>query len=282
MAYRRGVDSLEEQVRALIAGAAATAVAVVVESLGGGGPRVSIEADRVFHAASTMKVPVLVGLYRRAEDGELSLDDRLVVRNGFVSIANGEPFLLDATDDSEPTLYGRVGEAVTLHELAYLAITQSSNLATNLLVDLLDPVRIDGAMDDLGCPTLVVLRGVEDDAAWRAGLNNTVTATGLAHLMTAIARGQAAAPDACEEMLETLRDQAFNDGIPAGLPEGTRVAHKTGSISGTYHDVALVQPTDGDEYVLVVLTEGLDETEAAPALVATIASAVHDALRVRV
>lgn len=276
------MEEIERVIREVIAGSGATSVAVVVESLGGGGPRVSIEADRVFHAASTMKVPVLVGLYRRAEDGDLSLDDRLVVRNRFVSIADGSDYALDPADDSERTLYDREGESETLHELAFLAITQSSNLATNLLVDLLDPVRIDGAMDDLGCPTLVVLRGVEDDAAWRAGLNNTVTATGLAHLMTAIARGQAAAPDACEEMLEILRDQAFNEGIPAGLPEGTRVAHKTGSISGTYHDVALVQPTDGDEYVLVVLTEGLDETEAAPALVATIASAVHDALRVTV
>lgn len=276
------MEEIERVLRELIDESGAKAVAVVVEALDGGGPRVAIEADRVFHAASTMKVPVLVELYRRAEDGDLSLDDRLVVRNGFVSIGDGEPYVLDPADDSELTLYDREGEAASLHELAYLAITQSSNLATNMLVDLLDPVRIGGAMDDLGCPAVVVLRGVEDDAAWAAGLNNTVTAAGLARLMAAIARGEAAAPDACEEMLEILRDQAFNEGIPAGLPEGTRVAHKTGSITGHYHDVALVQPPDGDAYVLVVLTEGLDENDAAPALVARIARAVHDERQVRV
>src|SRR5690242_11793510 len=145
-AYRRRVASLEEQIRALIDASGAAAVAVVVEPVDAARPSLTIEADRVFHAASTMKVAVLVELYRRAEDGELSLDDRLVVRNGFRSIADGSSYALDAADDSELTLYDREGEAETLHELAFLAITQSSNLATNLLVDLLDPVRIGAAM----------------------------------------------------------------------------------------------------------------------------------------
>ena len=278
MPYRRGVTGIEQRVRELIANAGATAVAVVAQRVDESEPRVVIEADRVFHAASTMKVAVLVELYRRAEDADLSLDDRLVVRNEFRSIVDGSPYVLDPDDDSERTLYSREGEAVTVCDLVFLAITESSNLATNLLVDLLDPARIDATMDELGCPTLVVRRGVEDDAAWRAGLNNTVTAEGLAELLGAIARGELASPETCDEMLGVLRAQAFNEGIPAGLPDGTPVAHKTGSINGVYHDAAVVQPPGGHEYVLVVLTEGLDEATDAPNLVASIAGAVHDAL----
>jgi beta-lactamase class A len=266
------------QIEGLIASSGARAVAVVAQPTHAHGPRIAIEPDRVFHAASTMKVPVLVELYRRAEDGELSLDDRLVVHNTFRSIIDRSPFSLDPADDSEVGLYDRDGEAVGLHELAFLAITQSSNLATNLLVDLLDPGRISSSMAALGCPTLVVARGVEDDAAFRAGINNTVTAAGLAQLLATIARGESAGPDDCQEMLEILRLQAFNEGIPAGLPAGTRIAHKTGSIIGLYHDAALVELGDDRDYVLVVLTEGLDETTDAPNLVAAIASIAHDAM----
>ena len=119
-----------------------------------------------------------------------------------------------------------------------LAITESSNLATNLLVDRLGAERINATMAALGAPTLVVRRGVEDDAAWRAGLNNTVTAGGLATLLLAIARGEAVSPAACVAMLAILRAQAFNEGIPAGLPADVVVAHKTGSITDLYHDAA--------------------------------------------
>lgn len=282
LAYRQGVTTLEERIREQIAQSGAAAVAVVVQPVDAAGPRVAIEADRVFHAASTMKVPVLVELYRRAEDGELSLDDRLVVRNEFLSVVDGSTFVLDPADDSEQTLYDREGEAESLHELAFLAITRSSNLATNLLVDLLDPLRIDGAMDELGCPSLVVLRGVEDDAAWAAGVNNTVTAAGLAHLLGCIARGEVASPEECEEMLAILDAQAFNEGIPAGLPDGTRVSHKTGSITGVYHDAGIVWPGFGEPYVIVILTEGLDEERVAPRLVAAIAAVVHHELAIPV
>src|SRR4051812_30861230 len=270
--------TLDATLRELGRTAGTVTLGVVVEPVRGAGTRVSVEGDRPFHAASTMKVPVLVELERRVALGELSLDSTVVVRNAFRSIADGSRYMLDPADDSEIGLYAREGERATLRELAFLAITVSSNLATNLLVDLLGPERVTRTMVAVGAPSLVVRRGVEDDAAWAAGLNNEVTARGLATLLLGIARHEVVAPAACDEMLAILEAQAFREGIPAGLPQGTRVAHKTGSITALYHDVAVVYPASGSAYVLVVLTEGLEEEVAAPALVASVARQVHEAI----
>lgn len=215
---------LEGRVRGLVDGSGARSVAIVAHPIAGGAPRLAINGDRVFHAASTMKLPVLVELERQAAAGELTLDDTIVVRNAFRSLADGSPYMLDPADDSELALYEREGAAVSLRDLAFIAITESSNLATNLLVDRLGAERISATMMALGAPTLVVRRGVEDDAAWQAGLNNTVTAAGLATLLLALARRELVSPDASDEMLAILRAQAFNEGIPAGLPARTVVA----------------------------------------------------------
>ena len=244
-----------------------------------GGPRVVfIEADSEFHAASTMKVAVLVELYRRSAADGVSLDAPIVVRNAFRSLADGSPFALDPADDSETALYAREGAVVSASELARLMITVSSNLATTLLVERLGAARIDATVRGLGVEGVRVLRGVEDGPAFEAGLNNTVTASGLANLLERIADSSAAPPGACASMLDVLAAQAFNEGIPAGLPPGTRVAHKTGSITGLYHDAGVVFRSSGAPYLLVVLTEGLDERAAAPALVATIAREVDRAI----
>jgi beta-lactamase class A len=268
---------LEVVIRGLVEASGAARAAVVAGPLGAS-RSVRLEAETSFHAASTMKLAVLVELYRRSSDGSVSLDELVPVRNAFRSVADGSPYALDPADDSETALYDREGRAVSARELGELMITVSSNLATNLLVDRLGAANIDGTVRQLGVEGVCVRRGVEDGPAFAAGLNNTVTAAGLADLLERIADGTAAPPDACVAMLEVLARQAFNEGIPAGLPVGTRVAHKTGSITALYHDAGVVYASGAAPYILVVLTEGLDETVAAPALSAAIAREIHAAL----
>ena len=221
------VETLDDRVQALIGESGATSVAVVAHRpLHGDRPSLEIDPDRVFHAASTMKVPVLVELERRAAAGELGLDDTLVVHNAFRSLADGSPYVLDPADDSELALYEREGEAVTLRELVLLAITESSNLATNLLVDRLGAERINATMAALGAPSLVVRRGVEDDAAWRAGLNNTVTAAGLATLLLAMARRRGS----CRRRRPT---RCSRSSAPRRSTRGSRPASRRASSSPT-------------------------------------------------
>src|SRR6266699_1619682 len=158
----------------------------------------SYNADRYFHAASTMKLAVLLGVFRQIEHGELSLDSPVHVRNRFTSIVNQEPFMLDLTRDADPNVYGHLGKTLTVRELAYWMITRSSNLATNLLVEVVGVSTIQLALDELDIDGIRVLRGVEDQKAFEAGLNNEVTANGLLKLLRIIAEEKAYSKKACE------------------------------------------------------------------------------------
>lgn len=229
-----------------------------------------------FHAASTMKVPVMFELFRRADEGTLDLDDRIPLANRFASIVDGSHYALAPADDTDDALYDRVGAPISFRELNERMIVRSSNLATNVLIDRLDPTRVTAYTRSLGGEGVLVRRGVEDGPAFRAGLNNVTTARGLGKLLAALERGQVASPWATQAMLGTLRRQEFNAEIPAGLPPGTRVAHKTGWITATLHDAAIVYPPERSPFVLVILTRDIPVRADAQRLMADLARLVWE------
>ncbi|HUF13502.1 MAG TPA: serine hydrolase [Longimicrobiales bacterium] len=236
--------------------------------------RLSIDENVVLHAASTMKVPVLFELFRQAEAGELSLEDSVPIVNRFRSILDGSTYTLTPADDSEPTLYARLGGHATYAELARLMIVRSSNLATNILIVRVDPRRVRDTLLRLNAQGMRVLRGVEDIPAYRAGLNNTTTAYGFSRVLEAIARCELLTDVSCERIADILAEQEFDDGIPAGVPPGTRVANKTGWITAINHDGAIVYPPGRAPYVLVVLTRGIEEAAVANDLIADLSGIV--------
>ena len=239
------------------------------------GHEILVNADTVFHAASTMKVPVMIELFRQAESGGLSLDDPLPIRNEFHSIIDGSVYQLDVSDDSDEKVYNAIGRTLTLRELCEAMITVSSNFATNLLIEKLGVENIRRTVTRLGADGMQVLRGVEDSKAFAAGKSNTTTARGLLVLLTKIARGEAVSPAADAAMAEVLKRQKFNDAIPAGLPKEIAVGHKTGSITKIHHDAGIVYGPR--PYVLVVLVRGIEDQKKSAALIAEISRAVWDA-----
>jgi beta-lactamase class A len=232
-------------------------------------------ADDPFHAASTMKIPVMIELFRQVREGKLKLDDALPIKNEFHSLADGSDYTLDAADDSEADLYKAVGQTRTLGQLCELMITVSSNFATNLLIEKLGVENIRATVRSLHADGMNVLRGVEDEKAFEKGLNNTTTARGLLQLLDAIAQGKAVDRESSRQMLEILERQQFNEGIPAGLPPGTRVAHKTGEITKIHHDAAIVFAPK--PFVLVILVRGIADTKISAALIADITRLLYQA-----
>jgi beta-lactamase class A len=232
-----------------------------------------IQPDVDFHAASTMKVPVLIELFRQARAGVVKLDDRIPIVNEFHSIVDGSPFTLDTGDDSDAEVYKHVGGSMSYRDLAEAMITVSSNFATNLIIEHLGAKNIQRTTDALGAGGMHVLRGVEDDKAFQKGLNNTTSARALLRLMEAIAHGTAVDNTASGEMLAILKRQRFNDRIPAGLPPGIPVAHKTGEITKIQHDAAIVYADR--PYALVVLVRGLQDAKQGSALVADISRVIY-------
>lgn len=266
---------LRDRVQKLITDSGAE-VAVAFRTLDGR-YELLIDPDRSIHAASTMKVPVMIELFRQADAGLLSLDEALRVRNEFHSIVDGSPYRLDAGDDSDAEVYKAIGGTMTLRQLCDAMITTSSNLAANLLIERLGVDRIRGTVHALGADGMQVLRGVEDGKAFDQGLNNTTTARGLLVLFEKLAHGPVVSAKADADMLAMLSRQTFNDAIPAGVPPGTRVAHKTGTITRIHHDAGIVY---GDRpYVLVVLVRGVDEQKQSAALIAGISREVWSAAR---
>jgi beta-lactamase class A len=234
---------IEARIGALRAAVPTAVVAVAVRDLAPGGGALDLAGDSVFHAASTMKLPVMMALFRAADSTGRGLDEEIVLTNAFTSDADGSPYALDPKDDSDSAAYALVGTHVSVRELTRRMIVRSSNLATNALIARADPVRTTALARALGAARMEVRRGVEDDVAFRAGIINTTTAPDLAVLLVALERGRAASPASTRAMLDILRAQEHNAEIPAGLPPGTVVAHKTGSITGVLHDAALVYPT---------------------------------------
>jgi beta-lactamase class A len=266
-------DALRRLVEQRIQSVPGADVAVSFRDLGSG-ETLDIKSDVDFHAASTMKIPVMLEVLKSAESGRISLDQGVLLVNRFHSIVDGSPYELNAGDDSDSSVYARVGERVPVRELMERMIVRSSNLATNALIALVGAEQANATAHTLGATHIRVLRGVEDGKAYSAGRNNTTTSADLAVLLERIEKGEALKPESVRIMKEVLLRQEFNDEIPAGVPRGTPVAHKTGSITATLHDAAIVYSSGRAPYVLVVLTRGIPDEKVAKSLIADISRLV--------
>src|SRR6185503_19344109 len=241
------------------------------------GKQLKINEEVVYHAASTMKTPVLIEVYKQAAEGKLSLTDSIELKNEFRSIVDGSSYNLDPSDDSEFDLYKHIGEKRSIDSLVYQMIIVSSNFATNLIIEKVGAQNVTNYMRQLGANDIQVLRGVEDGKAFEKGLNNTTTARDLLLILRRIAERRAVSARASDEMVKVMLGQQFNEGIPAGLPKEVRVSHKTGSITKVNHDAAIVYAPARKPYVLVVLERGIEDEKRAHKLIADVSRVVYEA-----
>ncbi|MFN3490288.1 MAG: serine hydrolase [Emticicia sp.] len=228
-----------------------------------------------FHAASTMKTPVMIEVFKQAKAGKFNLTDSVLVKNEFKSIVDGSLYSMNIADDSGDGMYKQIGKKMTIYDLTYQMIIVSSNLATNILIDLVDAKNANESMRKIGAKDIQVLRGVEDQKAFDKGLNNSVTAYDLMLIFEKIAQNKVIGKKACEEMRKILFDQNFNEIIPEKLPKNVKVAHKTGSITGVQHDSGIVYLPDGRKYVLVLLSKKLKNADAGVKVLAEVSEMIY-------
>ena len=239
--------------------------------------RFSLNGNRVFHAASTIKLAVLLAVMKAVDDGTMRLADPLHVRNRFHSAVGGTPYKVDADSDGYPPLYRSIGHTVRIGELAETMITSSSNLATNLLLDLIGVDRAAQVLQEAGVNGVQLRRGVADENAHEHGLNNETTAEGLVQLLT-VFRGDFLSRSARDQAIHILLQQRFTSMIPAGLPPHATVAHKTGEISTVCHDAGIVYLPERHPYIVAILTEVDPDKTGRRETVARISQAVYEAV----
>ena len=272
-----GADTvgMRREIMAVFAGQPQASFAVAVRDLSTG-VSFFINEHEPFHAASTMKTPVLIEAFKLVAERRLSLRDSVLVHLDFMSIADSSRFILDSASDSEKGLYGMAGRKMLLRDLLYKMITESSNLATNLVIELVRPQRVMATMREMGAQEIRVLRGVEDTKAFERGLNNTTTAYDLMVLFDAIASGRAVDTASCAAMIAMLKDQHFKESIGGKLPAGVEVASKSGWITGACHDSGIVFLPDGRKYVVVLLSRGISDEGVAHEVLSTVSRIIYD------
>lgn len=275
-AQTRGLKDLKQKVTTMLGGVEGN-FAVACKDLSTGEVLLMNET-RMFHAASTMKTPVMIEVFKQARQGKFAMEDSMQIVNEFRSIVDGSPYSLELSDDSEPELYRNLGGYRTIRELVKAMITVSSNLATNMLIEKVGADKVNKTMREMGINDIKVLRGVEDSKAFERKLNNVVTAEGLMQLFELIASDKAGTKADCEEMISILVEQQFNEIIPAALPPEVTVAHKTGSITGVEHDSGIVILPDGRKYILVLLSDELRDRDKGISALSEVSSLIYQAL----
>lgn len=240
------------------------------------GDSILIHADENFHAASTMKTPVMIEAFKQMKEKSRKLTDSMEIYNQFYSILDSSTYSLSPENDGDTLLYKKIGQKDTWRNLIDLMITRSSNLATNILIQHLGAHNVTMSMRELGAPDIQVLRGVEDEKAYNAGLSNTTTAYDLMRIYVKLARYEVVDSASSQAMIDVLLSQEFNSLIPAPLPADVKVAHKTGEITGVHHDSGIVMLPDGKWYVLVLLSKNVLDMDKADAKMIEISKLVYE------
>tara|TARA_Y100001978_G_scaffold200131_1_gene215776 strand:+ start:489 stop:1274 length:786 start_codon:yes stop_codon:yes gene_type:complete len=243
------------------------------------GSKILINENEEFHAASTMKTPVMIEVFKKHLNGEVSLDDSILVKNEFKSIVDGSVFKLSDFDDSDKNIYKMIGKYISLKELVYDMITISSNFATNLVIDYIGATSINNSMREIGADKINVLRGVGDLKAFDLGLNNTITAKDLLIIYENLANGKIINKNISDEMVNILKNQKYSDIIPKYLPKNLEIAHKDGWITGVRHDSGIIFLDNEKKYILILLSKNLDDEVKGADLLAKVSLEIYNHIK---
>ncbi len=222
-------------------------VGIMVEDLTTG-LSTSVNANAQMPAASTIKIPVMVEVFKRLEHGDFDLNRKVTLQASDRDWGSGD--LCDA----------RVGSKYTVSRLLTLMITDSDNTATNMLIRLVAPQcdqRRDGRPRPHARPACTITSARKARSATRCAR----APNDMVKLMTAMARYQLVDEWSSREMIAIMAGQHHNGLIPVPLPKGTTIAHKTGELHDTLNDVGVVY-LNSEPYAIAVMATNLSTLDA--------------------
>ncbi|HOE13316.1 MAG TPA: class A beta-lactamase-related serine hydrolase [Candidatus Saccharicenans sp.] len=212
---------------------------IVVEDLETGWTFIHNE-DQPFPAASLVKIPIMVACFKAAQEGRLDLSEKHVLRRE------------DRVGGSGILRRMRNGRSFTYSQLIDYMVTESDNIACNIMIDRLGFDYINQVFEELGLEKTRLNRKMIDFAARDQGIENYTTAAEMTGLLDRIYHHRCFNAEISERCLAVLKRQKINDRLPRYLPKEVTVAHKTGLEKEVCHDAGIVFTPSGD-YIITVL-----------------------------
>lgn len=213
----------------------------------GGGRKVSVGAGDRFDAASLAKLPVLLALYREADQGRLSLDERVKITPSNIKSGTGE------LQNRPP------GTSVTLRECAEFLMQESDNTAWAMLEDRLGNDRIRSEIENIGA------RSTSYEYA-----KHSTTPDDTVKMLQKISDPEYTSERHSRQMLGYMTSTSFESWLPQGLPREARISHKIGILGGSFGDAGIVYPPKGagsqGPYYVAVLARDTTEPQARDAM----------------
>lgn len=264
---------LEGQLRAIVSNARGKVGVYAAEV---DGPRAAtINAEHAFPMASTVKIAVAATYLQGVDEGRLRLDTPYSLRIG------------TGKTGADGRIITRPGMALSAQSLIELMITKSDNQATDAILAAvggpsavsrwLRTAGISGQRVDRDIATLLRDDLAKNDPSLGIDKRDSSTPAAMVRLLAALDRGEVLSPQSRGVLLGAMsRCRTGKTRIPALLPAGTLVAHKTGTLWSQTSDVGIIRMPDGRKVALAVFVTGQESHASQAQVIAQVARAVYD------
>jgi beta-lactamase class A len=214
------------------------------------GKRIDYRGDERFPTASTIKTAIALEAIRQVDKGERKMTDKMRVPD----VADRKEW-----EASMWTYHMLERTSLDLDGWCTLMITVSDNLATRVVREWMGVLRINDSMASLGLKNTMNLSSFPKDNERLRKLNSqfgmgVTTPNEMARLLELVYQRKAASPEGCEKLIRWMSQQYWDDWIGSTTPLDVKVASKSGAISRSRSDTAIVfSPTE--PYVLTIYTD---------------------------
>ena len=239
----------------------------------------TVNGEKTFPSASTIKVPVLALLLEDAQNGVIDLDEPREIAEAN-RVPNG--VIVSMNKSFKPTL----------RDMAWLMIVVSDNLATNEIIDVVGYDRFNEFWEKWGCRNTKLKRKMMDSQALKEGRDNLCTASDMGRILSAVARNELINAEISQQMFNMMRDQKLTMRLPHLLPTTTvynddgevpegmvMVSHKTGSNPGLVHDAGIFELPGHRRYVVAAYTRNFPSVAEATVFINKVSLAVYNGMK---